>query len=155
VLETLSSQMRLDWRSLAPACGAPDCPVCTGQCPVHRLVQQRTCCSREITEGAAAKIHRTVRCAPDCLVSQQRQRQRSAARSAGDAWPEPTVTRRHQTVSGVPRGPRAQRLACQRRKEIRHYSCPMVHRTVRCANRQKARIAYEMEIQRLLAALGL
>jgi hypothetical protein len=30
-----------------------------------------------------------------------------------------------------------------------------VHRTVRCANRQKAIIAYQMEIQRLLAALGL
>jgi hypothetical protein len=31
-------------------------------------------------------------------VSQQRQRQRSEARSAGDAWPEPMVTRPHQTV---------------------------------------------------------
>jgi hypothetical protein len=45
-----------------------------------------------------AKIHRTVRCVPDCPVSQQRPRQRSAAWSAGNAWPEPTVTKLHQTV---------------------------------------------------------
>jgi hypothetical protein len=96
--------MRFDWRSLAPACGAPDCPV-------HSLVQQRTCCSREIAKGTAAIIHRTIRCAPDCLVSQQSSRQRLAARSAGDAWPEPTVTRPHRTVSGVPMGPRAKRSA--------------------------------------------
>jgi hypothetical protein len=31
----------------------------------------------------------------------------------------------------------------------------VVHRTVRCANQQKAGIAYQMEIQQLLAALGL
>jgi hypothetical protein len=36
-----------------------------------------------------------------------------------------------------------------------HGSCPVVHRTVRYANGQKARIAYQMEIQRLLAGLGL
>jgi hypothetical protein len=51
-----------------------------------------------IVEGVVAKIQRAVRCAPDCPVSQQRPRQRSAARSAGDAWAEPTVTRPHQTV---------------------------------------------------------
>jgi hypothetical protein len=31
----------------------------------------------------------------------------------------------------------------------------VVHQTIRCANGQKARIASQMEIQRLLAALGL
>jgi hypothetical protein len=36
-----------------------------------------------------------------------------------------------------------------------HCSYPVVHQTVRCANGQKARIVYQMEIQRLLAALGL
>jgi hypothetical protein len=43
----------------------------------------------------------------------------------------------------------------QKMKEIQHCSCPVVHRTVRCASGQKARIAYQMEFQRLLAALGL
>jgi hypothetical protein len=42
-------------------------------------------------EDAVAKIHRTaivhrtVRCAPNCLVSQQRPHQRSTAQSTGDA----------------------------------------------------------------------
>jgi hypothetical protein len=34
-------------------------------------------------------------------------------------------------------------------------SCPVVHRTVRCTTRQMARIAYQIDLQRLLAALGL
>jgi hypothetical protein len=33
--------------------------------------------------------------------------------------------------------------------------CPVVHQTVRCATRQKARIAFLVGLQRLLAALGL
>jgi hypothetical protein len=73
---------------------------------------------------AAAKIHRIVRCAPDCPVSQQHPRQWSAAQSAGNAWPEPTVSWRtglfgvHRTVSGAPRGPRGNGQLRQKRKEI-------------------------------------
>jgi hypothetical protein len=69
--------------------GAPDCPVCTGQCPVRQRLQN--------TNG---------------------------------------------------------RLR-QRRKEICTGQCPMVHRTLRCARRQKARIAFLKCSQWLLAALGL
>jgi hypothetical protein len=39
---------------------------------------------------------------PDCLVSQRSPAQRSAAQSAGDAWPAPTVGRGHQTVRCAP-----------------------------------------------------
>jgi hypothetical protein len=70
----------------------------TGQCSVPRLARRRTRRSQEKAAGASAKNHRTVRCAPDCPVSHQRPRQRSAARSAGDTWTEPTVTRPHRTV---------------------------------------------------------
>jgi hypothetical protein len=69
--------------------GAPDCPVCTGQC----LVRQRL-----------------------------------------------------QIINGRLR---------QNRKEICTRQCPVVHRTVRCTSRQKARIAFLDCSQRLLAALGL
>jgi hypothetical protein len=69
--------------------GTPDCPVCTGQCPVRQRLQ-------------------------DC--------------------------------NGRLR---------QIRKEIRTGQCPVVHRTVRCARRQKARIAFLECSQRLLAVLGL
>jgi hypothetical protein len=94
---------------------------------------------------------------------------------------EPTVGR----VNGRPRNPRATRGKCQRsdgapdcpvctgqcpvrqrlqdcngrlrqiRKEIRTGQCPVVHQTVWCARRQKARIAFLECTQRLLAALGL
>ena len=41
-----------------------------------------------------------------------------------------------------------------RRKEICTGQCPVVHRTVRCARRQKARFAFLECTQRLLASLG-
>jgi hypothetical protein len=48
---------------------------------------------------------------------------------------------------------------CQIWKEIKHRTvyrtCPVAHRTVRCATRQKARIAFHVDLQRLLAAMGL
>jgi hypothetical protein len=48
---------------------------------------------------------------------------------------------------------------CQIRKEITHRTvhrtCPVAHRTVRCVTRQKARIAFQVGLQRLIAALGL
>jgi hypothetical protein len=95
--------MRLDWRSLAKSSQTCTSLRCTRLSGVHRtLAQQQTRCSRKIAEGAVAKIHRTVRCAPDCPVSQQHPRQWSAARSAGDAWPTPTVTRPHWTVWCAP-----------------------------------------------------
>jgi hypothetical protein len=152
--------MRLDWKSLAKFSQTCTSLRCTGLSGVHRTVSGAQFASATnpplsgIFEDVVAKIHQTVRCAPDCPVIQHRPRQRSAARLAGDAWPKPTVTRLYRTVSSVPRGPRAQRLASPGKERNRHCSCPVGHRTVRCANRQKTRIAYQMEIQRLLAALG-
>ena len=73
--------------------GAPDCPVCTGQCPVRQ--RARSC------NGHLCPIWKTIA---------------------------------HQTG---------------------YSSCPVAHRTVRCATRQKARMAFQECLQRLLAALGL
>jgi hypothetical protein len=69
--------------------GTPDCPVCTGQCPVRQRLY--------ICNGRLRQI----------------------------------------------------------RKQIRTRQCPVVHWTVRCARRQKARSAFLECSQRLLAALGL
>jgi hypothetical protein len=66
--------------------------VRTWQCPVPRLARRRTRRSREFAEGAVAIIHRTVRWANDARG------QRSAARSTGNRWPEPTITWSHWTV---------------------------------------------------------
>jgi hypothetical protein len=66
--------------------------------------------SREFADGVRLKftglsgVHRTVRCAPDCPVSQ-----RSAARSTRDTWPSQRLegctglSGVHRTVSGVHR----------------------------------------------------
>jgi hypothetical protein len=123
--------------------------------------------------------HRTVRCArlvsgekaaleknsaaygynsPDCPVSQRSSAQRSAAQSAGDAWPAPTVGR-GTGLSGAPTAPEDQRSDAPEKEGDRapnsYSDCPVVHRTVRCTTRQKARLAFQDCLQRLLAALGL
>jgi hypothetical protein len=86
---------------------------------------------------------------------------RPAAQAARDAWPS-------QRSDGAPDCPVCteqclvrQRLQIfngrlrQNRKGICTGQCPVVHRTVRCTSRQKARIAFLDCSQRLLAALGL
>jgi hypothetical protein len=76
--------------------------VCTGQCPVPRLAQRRTRCSRELPRTSWLKTTRLSGGAPNCTVSQQRSLQRSAARLADDTWPEPTGTRPHRTIRCAP-----------------------------------------------------
>ena len=89
--------------------GAPDCPVCTGQCPVRQAGATRTGRSREIGRRRTAKIHRTVRCAPDCPVSQRSAR-----------------------ANGRPRNPRGTRGRANGRKTAP--DCPVCTGHVRCAN---------------------
>jgi hypothetical protein len=139
----------------APAWGAPDTGWCTEQCPVPRLAWRQTRRPREKAEGASAIIHQTIRCAPDCPMSQRRPwptvgsaiNGRHVARAnshlvASDC----TVCIGQCSVRQEDRG-HNDRLR-QKRKEIGH-------RSVRCATQQKARIAFQMDLQRLLATLGL
>jgi hypothetical protein len=44
---------------------APDCPVYTGQCPVHQRTPTPNCSPSGNSRGDSAIIHRTVRCTPD------------------------------------------------------------------------------------------
>jgi hypothetical protein len=135
--------------------GAPDSVRCASLALVKRLLSR-------IRRRRTAIIHRTVRWCTGLSG-------------------EPTVS----WTNGRPRNPRVTRgrlnglkgaLDCpvctgqcpvrqrlqiangrlrQNRKEIRTGQCPVVHRTVRCASRQKARIAFLECSQQLLAALGL
>jgi hypothetical protein len=73
--------------------GAPDCSVCTGQCPVS---QDDRCSNGQLSPIWKEIAHRTS-----------------------------------------------------------YRTCPVVHRTVRCATRQKANIAFQNEFQWLLGPLGL
>jgi hypothetical protein len=121
--------------------------------------------SREKFNGVRLKFTGLSGGAPDCPVSQRSTAQRSAAKSAGDTWPAPTVGRGtrlfgvHRIVSGAPTDTKVQRSSAPEKEGDPHriiYSdCPVAHRTVRCATRQKARLAFQDCLQRLLAALGL
>jgi hypothetical protein len=125
---------------------------CTGQCPVRQAGFRRTGRSREFL---AAYDYNSL----DCTMSQRPPAQQSAAKSAGDVWPTPTVGRGHWTVSGAPTARRLQRPAAPgmegNHAPDMNSGCPVVHRTIRCATRQKARIAFPECLQRLQAALGL
>ena len=153
MLETERRRIEKRRRDLAVCCqdparsGAPDCPVCTGQCPVRQAGATRTGRSREIGRWRTAKIHRTVRCAPDCPVSQRSARANGRPRdlrgTRGQAngrkgAPDCPVCTGHvrcangsRICNGRPR--------CLR-KEIGHRTVSGVHRTVRCARRQKAKM---------------
>jgi hypothetical protein len=142
--------------------GAPDCPV------VHRTVSGAPGCLDPktplsgIRRRRTAKIHRTVRCAPDCPVSQRSARvngrprilrtTRGQANGRKGAPDCPVCTGHVRCANGsrICNG----RLCCLR-KEIGHRTLSGVHRTVRCARRQKAKMAFQICSQRLLAALGL
>jgi hypothetical protein len=62
-------------------------------------------------------------------------------------------------LSGVPTSPEEQRsnmldMEGDRTPDMNN-GCLVVHRTVRCTTRQKARLAFQVGLQQLLAALGL
>jgi hypothetical protein len=65
----------------------------------------------------------------------------------------------HRTVSGAPTDPEDQRSDAPDMEGDRapdsYSDCPVVHRTVWCTTRQKASLAFQVGLQRLLAALGL
>ena len=149
--------------------GTPDCPV------VHRTVSggapDSVRCARltlvkrplsGIRRRCTSKIHRTVRWCTGLSGE--------PTVSRGNGWPRiPCVTRgRANGHIGAPdcpvctgQCPVRQRLQIfngrlrQNRKAINTGQCPVVHRTVRCTTRQKARIAFLDCSQRLIAALGL
>jgi hypothetical protein len=65
----------------------------------------------------------------------------------------------HTGLSGVPTDPEDQRSNAPDMEGDRapdsYSDCPVVHRTVRCTSRQKASLAFQVGLQRLLATLGL
>jgi hypothetical protein len=129
-------QEKNNWKHLGPSSqdsaqtgstglsgGAPDNVRCArlarANWPLSGIHRRRT-----------AIIHRTVRCAPDCAVSQ-----RSAARSARDMWPSQRLERGHRTVRCAPDCPVRQWLqGCQpsaspQKERNQAPDCPMRHAT--------------------------
>jgi hypothetical protein len=106
--------------------GAPDSVRCASLALVKRALSG-------FRRRRTAKIHRTVRCTPDCPVSQ-----RSPAQSARDAWPGQRseggtgLSGVHRTVSGAPTAPSLQRSAAPKPERNPHRTvsggapdCPM------------------------------
>jgi hypothetical protein len=131
---------------------------CTGQCPVRQAGLRWTRRSRVSTavydynSPDYLVVHRTIR------WTNGRQRQRSAAQSSCDTWSRQRSVG-HIGLSGAPTDPEDQRSASLHMERNRapdmNNSCLVVHRTVRCTTRQKARLTFQVGLQRLLAALGL
>jgi hypothetical protein len=131
---------------------------CTGQCPV-RQVGLRELAALGIRRRRTALIHLTVRwctgLSGEPTIASANGRPRNLRATRG-------LLQRSAGVPDCPVRQSAQRSngrICQIWKEITHRTvyrtCPVAHRTVRCATRQKAGIAFQVGLQRLLAALGL
>jgi hypothetical protein len=138
---------------------SPDCPLCTGL-------------SGEPFTGELVALGKPSTAygynSPDCPVRTGLSGEPTVSRGNGrPRFPRVTCGRANGHI-GAPDCPvsTGQCPVCQRlwifngrlrhrRKEIRTGQCPVVHRTVRCARRQKARSAFLECSQRLLAALGL
>jgi hypothetical protein len=131
--------------------GAPDSVRCARLPRPKRLLS-------DFSPATSAKIHWTVRCAPDCPVSQL-----SAGPTVGRAIgarhvAEPTVEKIHRTVRCAPDmsgAPTVRRSASESNGRMSFLWKQIGHRTVRCPTRQKAKMAFQICSQRLLAALGL
>jgi hypothetical protein len=146
--------------------GTPDCPM------VHRTVSGAPGWSTVNwllsgkEKGDVAIIHQTVRwytklfgesTAPAANGRPRNQR----ATHGPHQWSvgHTGLSGVHRTVSGAQTAPEDQWSAVPDLEGDHtpdcYRSCPVVHRTVWCTTRQKARIAYQIDLQRLLAALGL
>jgi hypothetical protein len=133
---------------------------------VPRLARRRTCRSREKAKAPWLKFT-GLSSEPTAPTTNGRQRNLRATcgprqRSVGHiglSGVHRTVSGVHRTVSGAPTEPKVQRSGVPDKEGDQapdnYCSCLVVHRTVRCATRQKARIAFQLDLQRLLAALGL
>jgi hypothetical protein len=117
--------------SAAYGYNSPDCPV------VHRTVRG----ANDRQRNGRPPNPRATRC--------------SLQRSAGGTG----LSGVHRTVSGAPTSPKLQRSAAPgmegNRAPDMNSGCPVAHRTVRCATRHKARLAFQECLQWLLATLGL
>jgi hypothetical protein len=123
---------------------------CTGKCPVPRLARRRTRRSREKAKAPRLKI---IGLSSELTAPVANGRQHNLwatrgplQRSVGHTGPSDG----HWTVSGAPTEPKVQWSSAPDKEgdwEPDSYcSCPVVHWTVRCATRQKARIAFQLDL---------
>jgi hypothetical protein len=128
---------------------------CTGQCPVRQAGSGELAA---LGKNLTAYSYNSSNC-PVCTGLSGEPTVGCAIRARHVA--EPTIGRGHRTVRCAPdsvrcaNGSKAPTVGFAREGKKSAPDCPVVHRTVQCARRQKARIAFPDCSQRLLAALGL
>jgi hypothetical protein len=141
-----------NWRRNQHQPGTPDCPV-----PQAGSVWTRR--SREIAKDTTTKIHRTVRWVRAARANSCQGNQRATCGPRQRSVGHTGLSGVHRTVSGAPKGLPAQQSDAPDKEGDRapdcYRTCPMVHRTVRCTTRQKAWFAFQVDLQWLLATLGL
>jgi hypothetical protein len=134
--------MRLDWRSLAKSSQTCTSLRCTGLSGVHRTVSGAQDGSATnsllsgIVEGAAAKIHRTVRGANSARANGRQRDQRATRGQSQRPLRRTGLSGVHRTVSAVPSGPRVQRPTSPKNERNRALFmsggapyCPVCQRT--------------------------
>jgi hypothetical protein len=131
----------------------------TKQCPVPRLALRQTRRSQEKAKAPRLKITRLSGESTTPLPNGRQRNQRVTRGLRQQSVGHTRLSGVHQTVSGAPTEPKVQRSGAPDKEGDRapdnYCSCPLVHRTVRCTTRQKARIAFKLDLQWLLVALGL
>jgi hypothetical protein len=127
---------------------------------------RRTRRSWEKDQRRTAKIHRYVRwctgLSGEPIVASANGRPRNLRKSRGPqqrSVGNTGLSGVHRTVFDAPIDPEDQQSDAPDLEGDRapdsYSDCPVVHRTVRCTTRQKASLAFQVGLQRLLAALGL
>jgi hypothetical protein len=107
------------WRHRTVRC-APDCPVCTGQCPVRPEDTNLNSSLSGFLGSRRAIIHRTVRCAPDMSGAPRKRGLRNSPASGSRGSRSAKI---HRTVRCAPDCP-----VCQRSNgSFRRQRLPAVH----------------------------
>jgi hypothetical protein len=142
---------------------------CTGQCPVR----QTGPCEKAALgtrRRRTTMIHRTVRwCTglsgePTVAYANGQPHNLRVTQSSRDSWSRQRsvghtgLSGVHQTVSGAPTDTEDQWSDAPEMEGDRapdsYRDYPVVHRTIRCTTRQKESLAFQVGLQRLLAAFG-
>jgi hypothetical protein len=146
-LSGLDGGVRLKFTGLSN--GAPDCPVSR---------PRRSRRSREKFNGVRIKFtglsgEPTVDCANGRSRNLRATRGRANGRQGAPDCPVCTGQSGAPTATNLQRSDAPEKEGDRAQDSYRDYL--VAHRTVRCATRQKARLAFQDCLQRLLAALGL
>jgi hypothetical protein len=104
-------------------------------------------------KGVAAKNHRTVRWVRAARANGHQRNQRATRGPRQRSVGHTGLSGVHRTVSSVPSDPRPNGRLHPIWKEITHRTATVDVRW--CTTQQKARIAFQVDLQQLLAALGL